>query len=199
MATASVTNTFTNATTAEAADVNQNFSDLVSFINTNAIQKDGSTSMTAALTLSGDPTSANHAARKSYVDKYKFTPVNGTVTTGAIGSGTTDLCTITVTDPGYNISYFAVALLAMSGTALDYWRLQWYLSDIADTRGGIVIPMAQTGVPQSFAAMLTPAQTHTTGSNLTVKLQSARHSGTGTASIVNDAHYYGATLYWTAA
>jgi len=69
MATASVTYTFTNASTAQAAEVNTNFGDLVTFINSNAIQKDGSLAMTSRLTLASlDPTSADHAARKSYVD-----------------------------------------------------------------------------------------------------------------------------------
>ena len=68
MATAAVTYTFA-AGAAVAAQMNQNFTDLVNFINTNCIQKDGSLAMTAALTLVGsDPVNDNHAARKVYVD-----------------------------------------------------------------------------------------------------------------------------------
>lgn len=51
MATASVTNTLVNGTTVDAPDLNTNFTDLVNFINTNAIQKDGSLAMTAALPM----------------------------------------------------------------------------------------------------------------------------------------------------
>lgn len=68
MATAAVTNTFVDATTIEAADENQNFTDLVTFINTHCIQKDGSLAMTSPLTLSGNPTTALQAAPKQYVD-----------------------------------------------------------------------------------------------------------------------------------
>lgn len=53
MATASVTNTLTNGTTIDAPDLNTNFSDLVSFINSNCLQKDGSLTATAALNLGG--------------------------------------------------------------------------------------------------------------------------------------------------
>jgi len=69
MTTASVTYTFVAGASAAAAQVNTNFADLVGFLNTNALQKDGSLAMTGRLTLAGlDPTSGDHAARKSYVD-----------------------------------------------------------------------------------------------------------------------------------
>lgn len=48
MATASVTNEFVDATTAEAADVNTNFADLVTFLNDSAIHRDGSKAFTGA-------------------------------------------------------------------------------------------------------------------------------------------------------
>lgn len=69
MATASVTYTFTALTKAQAAQVNQNFTNLTTFLNSDVVHADGSVSMTGALTLpNSDPTNANHAARKSYVD-----------------------------------------------------------------------------------------------------------------------------------
>jgi hypothetical protein len=69
VATSSVTYTFTALTKAQAAQVNQNFTNLVTFLNTDVVHVDGSKSMTGALTLpNSDPTNANHAARKSYVD-----------------------------------------------------------------------------------------------------------------------------------
>lgn len=51
MATASVTNSFTNGTTADATEVNTNFSDLVTFLNNSVVHRDGSKAMTAALPM----------------------------------------------------------------------------------------------------------------------------------------------------
>lgn len=51
MATASVTNSFTNGTTADADDVNTNFGDLVTFLNNSVVHRDGTKAMTAALPL----------------------------------------------------------------------------------------------------------------------------------------------------
>ena len=51
MATASVTNTFVNATTADAGEVNTNFTDLVTFLNASVVHVDGSKAMTGALAM----------------------------------------------------------------------------------------------------------------------------------------------------
>lgn len=51
MSTASVTNTFVNATTADAGEVNTNFSDLVTFLNGSVLHLDGSKTMTGALAM----------------------------------------------------------------------------------------------------------------------------------------------------
>jgi len=57
MADASVTYEFTNGTDAEAPEVNQNFTDILTFINDETIQRDGSTVMTANFPFSdADPT-----------------------------------------------------------------------------------------------------------------------------------------------
>lgn len=45
MATASVTYTFTNGTNADAIQVNQNFTDILNFINASVVQTDGSTAL----------------------------------------------------------------------------------------------------------------------------------------------------------
>lgn len=69
MAVASVTYTFTPGANADGTQVNTNFANLVSFLNGSVVQTDGSVSMSGVLTLAGvDPSSANHATRKSYVD-----------------------------------------------------------------------------------------------------------------------------------
>lgn len=53
MATAAVTNTLVNGTTIDAADLNTNFSDLVTFLNASVLQKDGSVALTGALDVNG--------------------------------------------------------------------------------------------------------------------------------------------------
>lgn len=69
MATASVTHALSNGITADGTQLATNFTDLVNFCNQQVVHKDGSVSMTGLLTLhAADPSTANHAARKSYVD-----------------------------------------------------------------------------------------------------------------------------------
>lgn len=69
MATASVPNTFANQTNADALEVNANFTAVVNFLNTEIVHRDAQTAFTAIPVLPAtDPTTANQAARKSYVD-----------------------------------------------------------------------------------------------------------------------------------
>lgn len=67
MATASVTTTFVNGTTADASQVNTNFNDLVSFLNGSVVHVDGSKAFTAPVTGVA-PTADLHLATKKYVD-----------------------------------------------------------------------------------------------------------------------------------
>lgn len=75
MATASVTNSFVDATLIDAGDFNTNFNDLVTFLNTHAVHKDGANAMTGDLAMGtnkitglGTPTADTDAATKLYVD-----------------------------------------------------------------------------------------------------------------------------------
>lgn len=64
-----VTNNFVSGTTAVADDVDQNFTDIVNYVNTNAIIKDGTLAFTGVPSgPATDPTSANQFTRKQYVD-----------------------------------------------------------------------------------------------------------------------------------
>ena len=64
-----VTYDFVQGTPANADDVDTNFSDITTWINTNAVHLDGTKSFTGLVTLANaDPSVANHATRKSYVD-----------------------------------------------------------------------------------------------------------------------------------
>lgn len=66
---AAVTWNFVAGTPSVADNVDQNFTDLVNWINTNAVHLDGSKAFTAVPTGPAvDPTSANQLARKAYVD-----------------------------------------------------------------------------------------------------------------------------------
>lgn len=68
MATAAVTYSFTAGTPAVASQVNTDFSDLTTFLNTNVVHKDGSVTMTGGLTLpDAEPGSDNQATRRKYV------------------------------------------------------------------------------------------------------------------------------------
>ena len=71
MATAAVTYTFANGTNADGTQVNSNFTSVVNFLNTETIQRDASVAFTAIPSLPAtDPTTANQAVRKSYVDNF---------------------------------------------------------------------------------------------------------------------------------
>lgn len=66
----SVTNTFTAGTTAVASQVNTNFSDVTTYVNTNAVLKDATLAFTQVPSgPATDPSSANHLTRKLWVDR----------------------------------------------------------------------------------------------------------------------------------
>lgn len=79
MATVSVPYSFTNGNNADATQVNADFAALVNFINTEVVQRDASVAFTALPTLPSNPTLANQAARKAYVDSY-FPVVTANIT-----------------------------------------------------------------------------------------------------------------------
>lgn len=96
MATASVTNTFTNGTTADATEVNTNFNDLVTFVNGSVLHLDGSKTMTGALAMGSqkitglaDPTADTEAATRKVADTgtFVFTQAGAL----AVGTGATRL------------------------------------------------------------------------------------------------------------
>lgn len=99
MATAAVTYTFTNNTTADASEVNANFTSLVSFLNNSVVHRDGSKAMTAAFDAGSfkvvnvaTPTANTDAATKLYVDDNvasgrtaKFTRTTNVVASPGVG------------------------------------------------------------------------------------------------------------------
>jgi len=78
-ANVAVTYNFVAGTPAVADNVDQNFADIVTWINTNAVHLDGSKAFTGAPTYAADPTTANQLARKSYVDSVSGSPVGSVI------------------------------------------------------------------------------------------------------------------------
>lgn len=75
MATAAVTYVFTNGTSADASEVNSNFTALTNFLNNSVVHRDGSKAMTASFDAGSNkivnvstPTASTDAANKAYVD-----------------------------------------------------------------------------------------------------------------------------------
>lgn len=91
MATLILANTFVALTTAESAKVNENFGDVVSFLNTQVAHLDGSQAFSGIPSgPATDPTTANQFSRKAYVDARSSNADNlasGTVAVARGGTG----------------------------------------------------------------------------------------------------------------
>jgi hypothetical protein len=61
-------NTIANGANADGDKLDQNLDVIVSWSNTEVVNRDGSVAMTGQLLLPGDPTQPNQAATKAYVD-----------------------------------------------------------------------------------------------------------------------------------
>lgn len=86
MATAAVTNDFVSSTTIVSDDVDTNFTDLVSFLNSNVVHVDGSKAMTGALAL-GTNKITGLAAASANGDALRWEQFNGHAHTGSTISG----------------------------------------------------------------------------------------------------------------
>ncbi|CAB4887693.1 unannotated protein [freshwater metagenome] len=100
MSTTAKTYTFTAGTDIKSSEVNQNFDDMIGYVNAEVIVRDGSKAFTAIPSGPGtNPTTANQFARKQYVDDREAvvtaaaTTLGATVTanTASIATNTTDL------------------------------------------------------------------------------------------------------------
>jgi len=104
-----VTYDFVQGTPANADDVDTNFSDITTWINTNAAHLDGTKSFTGMVTLPAtDPSVGNHATRKAYVDAQIAKPLldyarENWVITAAAATGTINVDVQTAA-----ISYYTV-------------------------------------------------------------------------------------------
>jgi len=61
-------NDFINGQNADAVPIEQNYQLIESYVNNELVNRDGSVAMSQPLLLSGDPSAANHAVNKDYVD-----------------------------------------------------------------------------------------------------------------------------------
>lgn len=96
MATLVLANTFTALTTAESSEVNENFNDIVSFVNTKVAHLDGSLAFEGIPSgPAEDPTSDNQLARKLYVDNQVKDAGNITSGTLAVARGGTGKSSVT--------------------------------------------------------------------------------------------------------
>lgn len=187
-----VSNEFVADTDIVASDMNTNFSELVTFVNTNLISADGAKAMTANLTLNGDPSGDDHAARKKYVDDrlVTSTKVNG----AAISSvGPNTIATINITDPGYDIDVWASAqIMASSTSASKIWEFQLRLQNVTITG-------TRKSLPAGFqtATVLLPMQKKVTGfTTLVVTSVFTTYSGSGTLSTVSDSRFNWLEVWW---
>lgn len=191
MATASVTYSFSGGGNAAASQVNQDFSDVVTFLNNSVLHVDGSKQLTGQLSLlSGtDPTADDHAARKKYVDKraLSYARTNPSAVLGFTAS--TEVASVTITDPGYDISVggdFQAFLTVVSPDATMLAGVSLYVDGVMKTTKQV----STTTTAQSLSIHL-PQTTHSTGTNCVVKAYIQRIAGSG---------YYstnaGSTLTW---
>lgn len=65
---------FVNGVASDAEQIDAEFNQIISHMNTNLVHKDGTVTMTGPLVLPGDPTLALQAATKQYVDAIATTP-----------------------------------------------------------------------------------------------------------------------------
>jgi len=101
------TYTFVPGTAIEASETNQNFDDIIGYINSEVIVRDASMAFTAIPSGPGtDPTTANQFARKQYVDNQ-----DATITTSVTNLTTTVTNNKTAQDAGF------VARPTVSGVA----------------------------------------------------------------------------------
>lgn len=165
MSTIAVTYSFANSTPADASQVNQNFSDLVQYINANCVTKD------AALAFTGvpsgpatDPTSANHLVRKAYFDQREVKNRHANYgLNGNANAGGTTLTFFDIADPGYNILVWGTGSgIFNPATQLDtanLWEMEVKINGVA--RAGLRIPVM---VNLQSMAVAVPAFTVATGS-----------------------------------
>lgn len=134
MAVATKTYTFLNGQTAQAVHVNQNFDDVLGFLNTQAVHRDGSTPFSATPVVTGAgadtvPPGAGSLAHKGYVDN-KSMVVHDT----ALAAG--------------SVALNAGANTALATSTMQMVQNRWYMALVQHTFGvsGLVPAGPQTEI-----------------------------------------------------
>ena len=127
MSSVSKTYTFTGGTYAKAAEVNQNFDDVVNYTNNEVIVRDGSKAFTAVPSGPAvDPTSNDQFTRKKYVDdkdaalQTSITNLTTTVTTNKTAQDTGLAARATVSGVGNPIIKVGDAVVTTNASGDGY-------------------------------------------------------------------------------
>lgn len=135
MATASVTyNDFQNNTSADADQVDQNFTDLVNFLNTEVLHLDGTKQMTGQLALVGDPVGDDDAVRKAYLDDQGID--------GAAWTGFTPAWTNLTVGNGTNVGRYK----QIGKTCVFQLRMAFGSTSAIGTSPAVALPLAAATV-----------------------------------------------------
>jgi hypothetical protein len=170
MATLTKQHTFTMATDSSADEVNQNFDDLVDFVNGSVIHKDGSVAFTSVPSgPATDPTTTNQLTRKAYVDagdklrllvdSMSTTNVNGVATPGTgtqlryipgsvsatVQAGFTNY--IDVTLPGSGFPTNILMVLCTVGDNVNMPTAPLFTADQTKTEFRVYTPGSTNGSP----------------------------------------------------
>lgn len=138
MATLTISNVFQSGEEALASEVNQNFTDVKTFVNTQVVHRDGTNPFTVMPVLPSSAstavTTAAHAANKAYVDvrdsATKETVGWGLAASGALGAS------VTGTTLSANIhSNLSVTFTPASSRR---YKISAYVQSTLNTTGGVV-------------------------------------------------------------
>jgi hypothetical protein len=204
MATVSLTYTFGNGDTADGDEVMQNFTDLKDFVQSSVVHVDASNAMTSILALpASDPTTANQATRKSYVDvkgQQAIKTSQVATPTGTSVAGSLTLATVTITDPGYSIyvdGHGSVAAFSSGQTtAWAVWSLLIKVDGVTKDRLDIPHSIALQGAAGLSFGIPLRRVAKTTGSNTSVTLHFLRQYGDGEMTVGGDGTTNNLQVYW---
>lgn len=141
MATASVPNSFTNGTAADADEVNQNFNALKDFANNSTVHVDGSKAFTSNVDAGSNkvvnvtaPTASTDAANKAYVDAVDTSlTTHEALTSGAHGISAFGATLVDDADASTARTTLGLGSLSTASTVNND---DWSGTDLAVTNGG---------------------------------------------------------------
>jgi len=194
MATAAVTYVFANGTNADGTQVNSNFNSVVNFLNTETMQRDASIAFTAIPSLPAtDPTTANQAVRKAYVDN--FMPAGVITQYGALTAPTGwVLCqgqALSRTNPLYTRLWDAIGInygVGDGSTTFNVPNLQGRIPVGRDTTQTEFDVLAETGGAKTHTLLQTEMPSHTHTQDAHNHTQNAHSHGQEPHTHTQDAH-----------